>query len=96
MTYLYTPPTWRNVQVMEGALRYGVPTSTVVYRQAGVWHNVQIAGVDQPVVLACDVDSSGLRLFFSTPTPVPDSLFAELSAVAPADPSWTPGVLTPL
>ena len=46
MTYLYTPPTWRNVVQLEGSLRCGIPTSTCVYRQSGVWHNVQTAGMD--------------------------------------------------
>ena len=96
MSYLYSPPTWRNVALMEGALRYGVPTSTVVYRTGGVWHNVMTAGMDDPAKTA-DVDSSGLVLFFTRPTVVPDSLFAEMSANAltPADSSWSVGTLTP-
>lgn len=98
--YLYKPPTWRNVQVMEGALRYGVPTSTVVYRQNGVWFNIHTAGVDQPVVADVDiwVDPNNayntLRLFFTKPMVVPGDLYAGLSALSPADPSWTAGTLT--
>lgn len=93
--YLYSPPTWRHVQVMEGALRYGVATNTLVYRQGGVWYNQQNAGMDQPVVADCDTDAqSGLRLFFTKPMVVPDWLHDELAALQPADPSWTPGSLT--
>lgn len=95
MTYLYTPPTWMNPIRMEGSLVLdGVRTSTLVYRQGGVWHNQLNAGIDSPVVANVDVDPSGLLLMFNTPTPVPNSLFAELSAVTPADPSWSPGTLT--
>lgn len=95
MSYLYTPPTWRNVVPLEGALRCGIPTSVCVYRQGGVWTQVLSPGMnvfDVPI----DVDPSGLVLIFTRPTVVPDSLFAELSAngVTPADPSWTPGSLT--
>jgi hypothetical protein len=94
--YLYSPPTWRNVQTMEGALRYGVPTSTLVYRSGGIWHNTMVSGMDDPAGHA-DTDASGLLLFFTRPTVVPDSLFAEMtaSALTPADPSWTAGTLTP-
>lgn len=93
--YLYTPPQWRNVQVMEGALRYGVLTSTVVYRQGGVWHNVMTAGVDNPVVADVDIEPrTGLRLFFTKPMVVPEDIHDELAALAPADPSWSAGVLT--
>lgn len=94
---LFTPPTWRMVTRMEGALRYGFPVCTVVYRQGGVWHNLQTAGVGNPVVADVDTDAaSGLLLFFSTPTPVPSALEAEITANAltPADPSWTAGTLT--
>jgi hypothetical protein len=93
LSYLYSPPTWRNVQQMEGALRYGVPTSTLVYRSSGVWHNTMTAGMDDPAAHSDTV--SGLLLFFTRPTVVPDSLFAEMtaSALTPADPSWTAGTL---
>lgn len=94
MPYLYTPPTWNNPIPMGGALVvHGVPTSTLVYRQGGVWHNKFTAGIDDPVVASCDVDPSGLLLFFTTPTVVPNTLYAELSALTPADPSWSPGTL---
>ena len=106
--YLYRPPTWRNVAIIEGSLRYGVPTSTCVYRQGGVWHNIQDAGIDQPVVADCDVwvdpdpdlslnrPAPTLRLFFTKPMVVPGELHDELAAnaITPADPSWTPGSLT--
>ena len=93
--YLYSPPTWRHVQVMEGALRYGVTTNTLVYRQGGVWYNQEVAGIDQPIVADCDIDAlTGLRLFFTGPVVVPGSLHDELAALQPANPSWTPGTLT--
>jgi hypothetical protein len=93
--YLYRPPSWRNVIPMGGALNVGIPTSTVVWRQGGVWHNAMTAGMDSPVIKDCDVDlATGLRLFFNKPMVVPDNLYAELLALAPADPSWTPGSLT--
>lgn len=94
MSYLYTPPTMRMVTMLEGSLRVGIPTCTVVYRLGGVWYNQATAGMDNPVVANCDVDPSGLLLFFSTPTRVPDTLQAALAALQPADPSWTPGTLT--
>lgn len=93
MSYLYTPPMFRMVQALEGSLRYGITTCTLVYRQGGVWHNQATAGMDDPVVLDVDVDPSGLRLFFTRPTVVPDSLHDELAAVTAADPGWTPGSL---
>jgi hypothetical protein len=93
--YLYRPPSWRYVETMQGSLRYGITTSTVVYRLNGVWHNEMTAGMDQPVIADCDVDEqSGLRLFFYKPMVVPDWLHDELAAIEPADPSWTPGSLT--
>jgi hypothetical protein len=96
MSYLYTPPTYRMVATVERSLRYGVSTSTLVYRMGGQWTNVQDPGMDAPVVANVDVDASGLKLYFDRPTVVPDTLFAELSGVAPTDPSWTPGSLTHL
>lgn len=96
MSYLYSPPTWRHVQAIEGALRYGVTTSTLVYRQGGTWYNQELAGIDDPVVKDCDTDPSGLFLFFTCPTVVPDSLHDELAALEPANPSWTPGTLVPV
>lgn len=93
--YLYKPPTWRNPVPMRGALIVGISTSTCVYRQGGVWHNVLSSGMDDPVVADVDVDAdSGLRLFFTKPMVVPDSLYDGLLALEPADPSWTPGSLT--
>lgn len=94
--YLYTPPTWRFVHTLEKALRYGLTTSTIVYRQSGEWFNQQVAGIDQPVIADVDVDPSGLLLFIDRPTPVPDSLVTELLAIEPADPSWTPGTAVPI
>lgn len=96
MPYLYTPPSWRNPVRMGGALVPKVTTSTLVFRLGGVWHNQLTARMDDPIVANVDVDPSGLLLFFVGPTVVPDSLYAELSAVAPADPSWTAGSLTPV
>lgn len=94
--YLYTPPTWRHViEIGKSALVYGVATSTLVYRLAGVWYNVQEAGMDNPVVDHVDIDSrTGLKLFFSTPVVVPGSLHDELAAVTKGDDSWTDGTLT--
>lgn len=93
MPYLYKPPTWRNVVMLKGSLRAGITTSTCVYRQNGVWHNVLSTGMDNPVVADCDV-VAGLLLFFTKPMVVPDELHDELAALEPADPSWTPGSLT--
>lgn len=97
MSYLYTPPTWRNVVQLERSLRCGVPTCTLVYRQAGVWHNIHTPGMDNPVVKSVDVDASGLVLYFDRPTVVPASLYTEMStnALTPADSSWSPGTLVP-
>lgn len=95
MSYLYTPPTWRNVTQLEGSLRVGFPVSVCVYRQGGVWTQVISPGMnvfDVPI----DVDSSGLTLLFTRPTVVPNSLVPELTAngLTPADASWTAGTLT--
>lgn len=93
--YLYTPPTWRNPIPLGGALIAGVRTCTLVYRRNGVWVNQMEAGIDNPIVANCDVDpASGLRLYFVRPMVIPDSIVAGLSALQPADPSWTPGSLT--
>lgn len=93
--YLYTPPTWRYVGMVEGSLRCGITTSTLVYRMNGVWFNQLEAGVDNPVVADVDVDPrSGMRLFFTKPMVVPGWLYDELYALEPADPSWSPGTLT--
>lgn len=93
--YLYKPPTWRNQATIRGALRYGVTTSTVVWRSGGVWFNSLEGGIDSPVDTAVDVDAAtGLRLFFNKPMVIPGSLHDELAALQPADPSWTPGSLT--
>lgn len=93
--YLYVPPTWRSVAMMGRALRYGVRTSTVVYRLGGVWHNIHSAGIDDPVVANVDIDAlTGMRLFFTKPMVVPGHLYDELAAIQPADPSWLPGSLT--
>jgi hypothetical protein len=94
MSYYYTPPTWQMSAILVGSLRVHITTSTVVYRLAGVWHNQMTAGMDDPVVANCDVDTAtGLRLFFNSSAVVPDNLYGELAALAPADPSWAPGSL---
>jgi len=88
---------WRNPSMMGWALRASVNTSTVVYRQGGVWYSQEIAGIDQPVIADVDTDAaSGLLLFFSRPTVVPDSLHDALAALVQADPSWIPATLTPV
>ncbi len=97
--YLYSPPTWRNVVVLAGALRCGIPTSTCVYRQGGVWHNILSPGMDVfDTALDVWVNPSNagdrLTLFFTRPTVVPDDLFAGLAALVPSDESWSPGTLT--
>jgi hypothetical protein len=80
---------------MGGALVVGVTTSTCVYRMGGVWHNQMEARMDDPVVANVDVDAAtNLRLFFTKPMVVPGSLYSELSALSPADPTWAPGSLT--
>jgi hypothetical protein len=89
MSYLYTPPTWRLVGQIEKALRYGVVRPTVVYRVGGVWHSLQEPGIGNPDVTTVDV-ANGQLLYFDRPTVVPDSLFAELSAIVPANPAWFP------
>jgi hypothetical protein len=91
MTALYTPPTWRNVGILEGALRAGVTTCTVVWRQGGVWSNTVTADMN----VLPDVDPSGLVLLFTRPTVIPSSLVAEMTAnaITPADPAWTPGTI---
>lgn len=93
--YLFVPPLWRNPVPMGGALIVGIRTSTVVYRQDGIWHNVMTAGMDSPVVADVDIDAAtGLRLFFTKPMVVPGHLYDELAALQPADASWTPATLT--
>lgn len=98
--YLYAPPSYRMAQTIEGSLRYSVPTSTIVYRQGGVWTNQSSAGIGSPVVANCDVwvdpaDSTNrLLLFFCKPMVIPGALHDELLALQPADPSWTAGSLT--
>jgi hypothetical protein len=85
---------------MGGVLVPKITTSTLVFRIGGVWHNQLTARMDDPVVANVDVwvDPSNaantLRLFFSKPTVVPGDLYAGLSALTPADPSWSPGTLT--
>lgn len=97
--YLYTPPTWRNVVQLEGALHCGITTSTCVYRQGGVWHNVITPGMDVfdlPIDVWVDPGNPAntLTLLFTKPMVIPGDLYAELAALAPADPSWTAGSLT--
>lgn len=78
---LYTPPTWKKWGVMEGSLKYSVPTCFCVYRMGGVWQSIQIPGADNPIVKNCDTDAAtGLFLFFTTPTVVSAGLAAELVA----------------
>lgn len=71
MAYLYTPPQWRNVQIMEGALRYGIPTSTVTYKLNGVWYNTQTPAIGE---------TDGATWMFYTPTIVDSATAAELTA----------------
>ena len=94
--YLYSPPTWNNVQLIEGSLRRSVTTSTTVYRVGGVWHNVLTPGMDDPIVPNCDKASDGTLCYFNRPTVVPTELYAGLAALQPADSSWSPGTLTAL
>lgn len=98
MTKLFTPPTWQLHTILESALRAKVTESTTVYRLSGVWHNISNPGYDNPVVANVDVDAaSGLRLYFNSPTVVPDNVATDLTnngGLVPADPSWTPGTLT--
>jgi hypothetical protein len=94
MTYLYKPPTWRNAASLAGSLVYGITTSTIVYRQAGIWINIQSAGFDAPKMSDVDVEPrTHLLLFFDRPSIVPDEVQPGLAALQPADPSWTPGSL---
>ena len=96
--YLYTPPTWRNVGMMEGSLRSGVATSTIVYRQNGVWHNVFDQGFSNPDVADCDVylqpNGQPMTLFFTKPTVIPGDLVTGLQAMTKGDPSWTDATFT--
>ena len=93
--YLYTPPLYYRHQVMRGALRYRISTSTTVYRLGGVWNNVLSPGISNPDPAACDVEPrTGLRLYFNKPVVVPVEIHDELAALEPADPTWTPGSLT--
>lgn len=78
---LYTPPTWKRWGVLEGSLKFSVPTCFLVYRQGGVWHSVQTPGADSPVVKNCDTEAAtGQFLFFTTPTVVSSAIAAELVA----------------
>lgn len=91
-SYMFTPPTYRFVEILQGSLRFGITTCTVVYRQGGQWHNLVTPGMDNPVI--AQVDKLGDQLlYFDRPTPVDGSLYNELSALTPADPSWTPQTL---
>ena len=94
--YLYSPPTYKQHDVMVGALRYYVDTSTTVYRLGGVWFNVLMPGMDNPNPSLCDKASDGTLCYFNTPTVVPAELHDGLAALQPADSSWTPGTLTAL
>ena len=81
MANLYSPPTWNNVSVLRGSLRVKQPTCYLVYRQGGVWNSVQSPGMGTPDVTQVDTDAaSGLKLFFYTPTIIPNSLVAQLTA----------------
>jgi hypothetical protein len=96
--YLYAPPSYEQHAIMHKALRYHTTVSTTVYRIGGVWHNVLTPGQGAPDPAACDVirpnTSTALRLYFNKPMVIPDDIHDELAALQPADPSWTPGVLT--
>lgn len=92
--YLYSPPTWRMTTQLEGGLVVGFPVSTLVYRMAGTWYNQLEGYADNPVVADIDVDpDTSLLLYFTGPVVVPGTLHDGLSALEPADPSWTPGSL---
>ena len=80
MSQLYSPPTWRNVQTLVGSLRYGIPTNYCVYRKGGSWYSSVSPGIGE---------LDGADYVFTTPTVVPDSLVAELTA-------FGQGTLTPL
>lgn len=69
--YLYTPPLWDNVAVMEGSLRYKIPTSTTTYKLNGQWYNVQSPGMGM---------TDGADYFFCTPTLVTQALRDEMIA----------------
>lgn len=88
--YYYQPPTYRVPVMTEGWPLGGFQRSTLVYRLNGVWVNQVAAGTDNPDPNTVDVDAaSGLRLFFTKPMVVPGWLYDELSAIEPADPSYT-------
>lgn len=91
---LYTPPQWRNYRQIEGSLRYSVPTSYCVYRKGGVWHSTITPGIDE--LTGFDTDpATGLQLVFYTPTIIPNSLVAELTAFGPpAVGTTTAGTIT--
>lgn len=103
MSYRFSPPTWNRILQMEGALVLNVcPVSTLVYRSGGTWFNVQMPGIGQPdVATQVDTDATtGILLFFTRPTVIPDSLATDPNgpgvATTPADPTWTPGSLVHL
>lgn len=98
MSYLYTPPTFRYEEILEGSLRFGITTCTLVYRLGGQWYNLLTPGMDAPVVKNVDTDPvSGQFLYFDRPTSVADSLFTEMNANALTPSgylsSWSPGTL---
>ena len=82
MPYLYTPPQWKNVSVLEGGLHVGIPTSYCVYRSSGTWYSVQSVGMGNPdIATQVDIDAAtGFRLFFTKPMVVPSTLQPELAA----------------
>lgn len=95
--WLYTPPQWILVSQVMGALCSKVPVSTLVYRMNGTWVNQMGAYMDNPVIKNVDVDAAtGLLLYFDRPRVVPGTLYNELLALAPADPTWTQGTLVQL
>lgn len=69
--YLYSPPTWNNVGVMAGSLRFSIPTSTTTYRKNGQWYNAQSPGMGV---------TDGADYVFPTPTMVSQALRDEMIA----------------
>lgn len=96
-TYLYRPPTYKYKAVLVGSLTCYIDTCTTVYRIGGIWTNTVSPGMSSPSPADCDIESTtGLLCYFNTPTVVPSTLVAGLTALAPADSSWTSGTLTAL
>lgn len=70
MPQLYTPPQWRNIIILDGSLRVGIPTSYCVYKKSGSWHSSQSPAIDE---------LTGATYVFPTPVVVSDALATELT-----------------